>query len=104
MTGEEVRAALEKKHGTPPQVSVDSLENIDQEIEERIRQGAPIAMAFYCRKSWATGQTVPGIGKDIWEVAGFEKTSLDDLIVNGKLEHYKDLPSVVSEALSATYK
>ncbi|KAK8094759.1 hypothetical protein PG997_001444 [Apiospora hydei] len=39
-TGEEIRAALEKRHGgVPPQVIVNDLERVDREIETRIAGG-----------------------------------------------------------------
>ncbi|KAH6660820.1 hypothetical protein BKA67DRAFT_549289 [Truncatella angustata] len=103
-TGVEIHAALRRKHGEPPQIITHTLEQVDLEIETRAAAGSPLALAYYCRKSWATGRLVSGIGKDIWEVQGFCKATLDDLIVKGKLGSYREIPSEALNAINATFQ
>jgi len=38
-------------------------------------------------------------GLEIWDVPGYRKATLEELIVDGKLERYKELPQPVTIAL-----
>ncbi|KAK8087228.1 hypothetical protein PG994_002202 [Apiospora phragmitis] len=55
-TGEEIRVALEKRHGgVPPQIIVHALDRIDRENETRIA-GDPsetLVLTHYFREAWA---------------------------------------------------
>lgn len=64
-----------------------------------LQEGKPIALAFYCRKIWGTGQQAKMIGTDIWEVPGYQKVTLTELLVDGKLENYRDMPVIIGETL-----
>ncbi|KAK6209758.1 hypothetical protein QIS74_11342 [Colletotrichum tabaci] len=96
-TGREIEAALEAKHGVAPQVSTHSLSRVNGEVEGGLQSGSPFALAWYCRKIWATGQQCQMVGTDFWEVDGYDKATLEDLVVRGKLEAYREMPPQVAE-------
>ncbi|CCF41406.1 hypothetical protein CH063_00396 [Colletotrichum higginsianum] len=96
-TGREIEAALEAKHGVAPQVSTHSLDRVNGEVEGGLQSGSPFALAWYCRKIWATGQQCQMVGTDFWEVDGYDKATLEDLVVRGKLEAYREMPPQVAE-------
>jgi len=102
-TGRQIASALEKKHGTPPQVFYHSLEGIYNEIETRLKTGISPTLALLCRKIWGSGQQVKLVGEDIWDVQGYEKATLEDLIVKGKIEPYRDMPAEVMDELNAIF-
>ena len=102
-TGAEIATALERKHGAPPQVFRHSMKRVDEEIESKLQNGNPLAMVFGYRKPWGAGKLVDLVGHDIWQVDNYQKATLEDLIVNGKMESYKDLPPPVTEALNSTF-
>jgi hypothetical protein len=102
-TGQEIAAALEKKHGKPPQTFNHSLEMVDGEIEKSIALGSPLAALWWYRKVWGTGQHTRMMGTDVWEVDGYPKLTLEELIVEGKLKPYRDVPPQVNEAVKLTF-
>ncbi|KAK7414786.1 hypothetical protein QQX98_006388 [Neonectria punicea] len=103
VTGEEVASALEKKHGKAPEVFRHSQKKVDAEVADGLRAGLPFTLAWYCRKIWATGQQVDMVGTDIWEVPGYVKASLEELIVGGKLWQYREMPPPVRQYFIATF-
>ncbi|ETS75035.1 hypothetical protein PFICI_13519 [Pestalotiopsis fici W106-1] len=103
-TGKAVALALEKRHGKAPKIVAQSLEKINDQVEEALRVGSPFALAWYCRKIWGTGQQAEMIGNDIWEVPGYSPASLEDLVVEGKLEPYRGMPPQVVEFFSKTFE
>ncbi|KAK1467653.1 hypothetical protein CCUS01_07184 [Colletotrichum cuscutae] len=103
VTGEHVATTLEKKHGVPPRLSSLSLERVNSEVEEGLKSGSLFTLAWYCRKIWGTGQQAKMVGTDIWEVQGYEKATLGDLIVDAKLEAYRQLPPQVAEYFQETF-
>lgn len=96
-TGSEIEAALEAKHGVAPQVSTHSFDRVNGEVEGGLQSGSPFALAWYCRKIWATGQQSQMVGTDFWEVDGYDKATLEGLVVRGKLEAYREMPPQVAE-------
>ncbi|KAJ0161116.1 hypothetical protein CTA2_6759 [Colletotrichum tanaceti] len=96
-TGREIEAALEAKHGVAPRVSAHSLGRVDGEVEGGLQSGSPFTLAWYCRKIWATGQQCRMVGTDFWEVDGYDKATLEDLVVGGKLGAYREMPLQVVE-------
>ncbi|KAK8039429.1 NAD(P)-binding protein [Apiospora rasikravindrae] len=105
-TGEEIRAALEKRHGgVPPQVIVNDLERVDREIGTRIAMGPPepLALTYHCRKAWGTSQLVEGVGKDVWEVEGYQEATLEELIVQGKLGAYREIPPEKMKVIDSSF-
>ncbi|KAH6645318.1 hypothetical protein BKA67DRAFT_526909 [Truncatella angustata] len=103
-TGNEISLALGKKHQQAPKVFRHSLESIENEVESCLREASPFALAWYCRRIWATGQQAEMIGKDIWEPKDYTKATLQDLIVEGKLKPYRDIPAEITEVFSKTFK
>ncbi|KAH8167058.1 hypothetical protein CIB48_g1175 [Xylaria polymorpha] len=102
-TGSEVIAALREKHGAEPQKFVHSLEKVDAEIEQCVKNNTPTGISWHCRKAWGVGDFVKGIGEDIWEVEGYQKATLRELLVEGKLEPYRDVPPEVKQLFDAAF-
>lgn len=82
------------KYGKMPEIARRPLASTD----DAIASGHPFALAAYCRKLWATGQITSMLG-ELYEVKGYQKKTLQQLVVDGELEPYKELPSFVTEAL-----
>ncbi|KAI1370419.1 NmrA-like family protein [Hypoxylon crocopeplum] len=101
-TGNEIAAALKKKHGVEPQVFRHSLEKVSNEIETCMASGSFLSAVWCWRKCWGLGDSAKGVGEDIWEVEGYEKVTIDGLLVEGKLEPYKDIPQA-AKALGTTF-
>ncbi|KAI0465551.1 NAD(P)-binding protein [Xylaria cf. heliscus] len=103
-TGNEIAAALREKHGAEPQKIIHSLEKVDAEIDRGIQNGIPTALSWYCRKAWGVGDIVKGMGEDMWEMEGYQKATLRELLVEGKLERYKDIPPQVAQLFDAAFQ
>ncbi|KAI1646830.1 NmrA-like family protein [Daldinia loculata] len=101
-TGKEIAAALKKKYGVEPRIFRHSLEKINNELDNAIKSGSPLALSWYCRKAWGEGIIVKGVG-NLWEVEGYSKATLDDLLVGGKLEPYRDVGPETSKALDSIF-
>ncbi|KAI1370131.1 hypothetical protein F4677DRAFT_439185 [Hypoxylon crocopeplum] len=91
-TGKEIAVALQKRHGRPCQIIRHSIDKVETEIEAGLDSGSPFTLAWYCRKIWATGKQKAMVGEDIWEVDGYQKASLESLIVGGELDAYRTPP------------
>ncbi|KAI4593974.1 hypothetical protein KJ359_008762 [Pestalotiopsis sp. 9143b] len=102
-TGNALALALEKRHGKAPQITTHLLEKINDKIEDELRVGSPFALAWYCRKTWGSGQQAEMIGTDVWEVPGYAPASLEELVVEGQLEPYRELPPPVTDLFSKTF-
>jgi hypothetical protein len=102
-TGSEIAQALEHKHGMPTQIFRQSLEQIDEQLDRRVAAGDFTALAFAYRRPWGTGRQFQLIGNDIWEVEGYQKTTLEEVILGDKLEPYKEFPAPFLAALEATF-
>ncbi len=98
-TGQEIATVLKKKHGTEPKVITHSLEKINAELDICAKAESPFGMAWYNRKIWGTGQMATMLGPDIWEVPGYQRVILEDLILEEKIEPYRDIPAWVTEYL-----
>ncbi|KAI1817020.1 NAD(P)-binding protein [Poronia punctata] len=96
-TGRDIAAVLQEKHGVEPQKFYHSIEKVDSQLEDDFINGRPTALSRHCRKAWGTGELVKGLGKDIWEVPGYKKATLRELLLEGKLEPYKELPPQVTQ-------
>jgi translation elongation factor EF-4 len=82
---------------------VHSLEKVDAEIEQGVKNDIPTALSWYCRKAWGVGDVVKGIGEDIWEVDGYKKATLRGLLLEGQLEPYKDIPPQVKQLFDSAF-
>ncbi|CEJ83031.1 hypothetical protein VHEMI03063 [[Torrubiella] hemipterigena] len=100
VTGDEIRAALEQKHGAKPQEFVMSIDTVDRKLDETLAAGSPLAAMWYYRKIWATGALKGLVGDDIWEIDGYPKTTLDELLVQGKMQPYRELPERVIQIMA----
>ncbi|KAH8653828.1 NmrA-like family-domain-containing protein [Xylariales sp. PMI_506] len=119
-TGEEIRAALGRRHAglasgsgsgsgsestsAEPQVIRLSLEDVEARIDFCIERGIPLALAWHCRKTWGAGSGVEMIGSDVWEVPGYQKATLEGLLVRGELGPYRELPAPVLAAINSTFE
>ncbi|KAF3056305.1 hypothetical protein GL218_06512 [Daldinia childiae] len=101
-TGKEIAAVLKKKHGAEPQIFRHSSEKIDNELDKAIKSGSPMALSWYCRKAWGEGLIVKGVN-DLWEVEGYRKATLEDLLLGGKLEPYRDVGPEMSKVFDSIF-
>lgn len=76
---------------------------MDKHLETALEQKRPLALMWLCRKYWGAGLYPEAIGSDIWEVPGYKKKSIDDLLVKGQLAPYRDAPPAILEALDKTF-
>ncbi|KAH6957483.1 hypothetical protein DER45DRAFT_632392 [Fusarium avenaceum] len=102
-TGSEIAAAQQRRHGVPPKVYHHSLEQAKKEIEVRMRKGDLSAFIFSYRCPWGAGQQVELVGDDLWDVQGYRKTTLEEVVVKGKMEPYKEFPPSFTTALESTF-
>ncbi|KAF4874048.1 Eugenol synthase 1 [Colletotrichum siamense] len=102
-TGGDVANALKERNGKAPQISNHSLEKIDGEIEDGLASGSLFTLSWYCRKIWGTGQQAQMVGTDLWEVEGYKKATMKDLIVEEKLEYYREMPPQVGEYFDSCF-
>ncbi|KAI8960081.1 NmrA-like family protein [Daldinia sp. FL1419] len=102
-TGEEIAAALKKKHGAEPQIFRHSLGKIDNELDNAIKTGSPLSLSWYCRKAWGEGIIAKGV-TNLWEVEGYKKATLEDLLLGGKLEPYRDVGPQIAKAFDSIFR
>lgn len=98
-TGIEILEALSKDFNTPPATGLVSTTLVSQQIDQLLEEGNPLALPYHCRKIWGTDQQSAMVGTDIWEVAGYSKFTLTELIVDGKLGQYCEMPPAVRSLL-----
>ncbi|GKT47814.1 isoflavone reductase IRL [Colletotrichum spaethianum] len=96
-TGNDITGALKEKFGTAPQISSHSVEKVNGEVEKGLESGSLFTLAWYCRKIWGTGQQAQMVGSDFWEVEDYKKATLEDLVIGGKIEAYREMPPQVAE-------
>ncbi|KAI1214557.1 NmrA-like family protein [Annulohypoxylon truncatum] len=101
-TGSEIAAALKKKYGAEPQIFRHSLEKVNDEVETCIKNGIPLSLAWWVRKMWGSGTLVGLVGNEVWEVEGYKKVSLEELLVGGKLAPYRNMPPQIVQAFNDT--
>ncbi|KAJ5698111.1 NmrA-like family protein [Penicillium macrosclerotiorum] len=101
-TGAEVASALEKKHGSPPQIYRHSLEEVEGQVKRSFEEGLPLGLAWYCRRAWGIGQLATGLG-EVYEIPGYQKKTLNDLIVKGLLAPYRDFGPEVRAIVNKTF-
>ncbi|KAL3450254.1 hypothetical protein BJX65DRAFT_305099 [Aspergillus insuetus] len=103
-TGSEIATALKELHGSSTATKVQSTESTNAAIESALATGSPFALAFYCRKIWGTGQQAHMVGFDFWDVPGYNKASLRDLIARGQLQEYRQLPPAVLQFFEGLFE
>ncbi|KAK2602396.1 hypothetical protein N8I77_008931 [Diaporthe amygdali] len=102
-TGDEIAKALEEKNAAPPKTIVHSLEKVNNEIKSCLQSGSPFALPWYCRKIWGNGKQASMVGSDVWNVGGCRKVGIRELIIDGQLEPYRDLPPQVGEYFESIF-
>ncbi|RAH66348.1 NAD(P)-binding protein [Aspergillus aculeatinus CBS 121060] len=94
-TGDEIAAALTERHGTRTLSATGTIDAVDAQIEGFLQAGKPFGLAFYCRRIWGAGMQVGMLTEDVWEVPGYVKAGLGELVVGGGLGAYRTLPQEV---------
>lgn len=102
-TGHDIQKALTTKFGVPPAQLTIPIEQVSTRVDEMIKKGEPGALAWYTRKNWGNGDQLKFLGTDIWEVEGYIKASVEDLLVEDKLEEYRPLGKEFLDALYVEY-
>ncbi|KAF5859762.1 hypothetical protein ETB97_002484 [Aspergillus alliaceus] len=91
-TGKDIAAALTEKFGSRTLSTSETTQSINEKIENAIASGSAFALAYYCRKIWGTGQQVAMVGQDMWDLKEYPKACLRDLLIDGNLQSYRDMP------------
>ncbi|OJJ70245.1 hypothetical protein ASPBRDRAFT_76782 [Aspergillus brasiliensis CBS 101740] len=102
-TGYEIQQALTTKFGVPPAQRTIPIERVSIQVDEMIKNGDPGALAWYTRKNWGNGDQLKFLGTDFWEVEGYTKATVKDLLVEEKLEEYRPLPKEFLDILYVDY-
>ncbi|OJJ97399.1 hypothetical protein ASPACDRAFT_45490 [Aspergillus aculeatus ATCC 16872] len=102
-TGDEVAQALANRFGATPAKHTVSLEEVTRRVDAMIEANNPLALCWYTRKNWGNGDQLKFLGSDMWEVEGYEKKSIEDLLVAGKLGKYRALPEEAIKILEAEF-
>ncbi|KAJ5681389.1 NmrA-like family protein [Penicillium maclennaniae] len=89
-TGSDVANALVKRYNTAPTIFRHSLEEVARQMQDRLEKGQPLANAWYCRRIWGAGKIQELIGSDVWEIKGYKKKRLEELIINDDLVAYRE--------------
>ncbi|KAI8163214.1 hypothetical protein KHU50_007664 [Colletotrichum sp. SAR 10_65] len=98
-TGQEIAAVMKQKHGEEPKTTTHSLEKVKAEFHHCIEAGEIFSLVWFCRKIWGTGELMAMLSSDVWDVPGYKKATLEDLVLEDKREPYRDLPEFVVEYL-----
>ncbi|KAF6823777.1 hypothetical protein CMUS01_10547, partial [Colletotrichum musicola] len=91
-TGEEIAAVMKQKHGEEPRTITHSLEKVKAEFQYCVEAGEIFSLVWFCRKIWGTGELMAMLSSDVWDVPGYKKATLEDLVLDDKREPYRDLP------------
>jgi hypothetical protein len=84
-TGADIEKALALKHGTSPKVA----RSTDQVSITKIQDKDPLALMDLVKLKWSRGEH--SVGNDVYEVEGYRKLCVDDLIVGDKLGEYREV-------------
>jgi hypothetical protein len=77
---------LKKRHGHDPKIARAT----EEESVEKIQAGHPMALMDLVKVKWSSGQH--SVGNDVYDLEGYKKATLDDLVVDGKLGEYREVP------------
>ena len=84
-TGTQIQEALEKRHGSVPKIARVT----EEESIKKSQEGHPLALMDLVKLKWSRGEH--SVGSDIFELEGYKKATLDDLIVDRKLGEYREV-------------
>lgn len=102
-TGYDIQQALTTKFGVPPAQYTVPIEKVSIQVDEMIKKGDPGALAWYTRENWGNGDQLKFLGNDVWEVEGYTKATVKDLLLEDKLEEYRPLPKEFLDILYVEY-
>jgi hypothetical protein len=84
-TGTQIQEALEKRHGSQPKIAHVT----EEESIKKIQEGHPLALMDLVKLKWSSGEH--SVGDNVFELEGYQKATLDDLIVDRKLGEYREV-------------
>lgn len=97
-SGDEIIAAMTvHAGGVPPKIFREPMGAVGAKIVPQ----NPFALALYCRKIWANGSLFSMLGDEEWVVEGYQKATVDELVGQGKLGAYREMPPAVKEYIFA---
>jgi hypothetical protein len=79
------------------------VEQVKKEIEVRLQKNDISAIALGYRLAWATGRQLELVGNDIWDVEGYQKATLDQVVVEGGVEPYKAFPPHLAAQIETSF-
>lgn len=85
-TGADIQAALSKRHGSPAKIAHAR----DEDSIQNIKNQHPFSLMDLVKLKWSRGEH--SVGNDIFEVTGYQKATLENLIVDKILGVYRDVP------------
>jgi hypothetical protein len=85
-TGADIQAALSKLHGSPAKTAHAA----NEDSVENIKNQHPFSLMDLVKLKWSRGEH--SVGNDMFELQGYEKATLEDLIVGKQLGVYRDVP------------
>ena len=94
---------MEAKHGSAPKIIVHSLNEAEHQLKTYLERGVPLAPVWYYRIVWGSRSPSSLIGSDVWEVKGYLKKTLDDLLVKEELSPFRQIPPQAKAALDVTF-
>ncbi|KAL4905052.1 hypothetical protein BDW74DRAFT_178062 [Aspergillus multicolor] len=103
-TGREIADALTLSHGRAPRTAHQSADAVEAEIEEGLAAGSRFTLAAYCRRIWGSGEQVKMVGYDFWDVRGYQRAIVRELVGIGKLGEYRELPDEVWEGWGKVFE
>ncbi|KAJ5418182.1 NAD(P)-binding protein [Penicillium crustosum] len=102
-TSHDIQKALTTKFGVPPAQCTVTIEKVSVQVDEMIKKGEPGALAWYTRRNCGNGDQLKFLGTDIWEVEGYIKASVEDLLVEDRLEEYRPVRKELLDVLYVEY-
>lgn len=103
-TGHQIASVLTQKHSSRTLTTTETLASTNKKIETGLESGMPAVLAYYCRKIWGTGEQGGMLGGDIWHVEGYEKVDVQELVGEGLLGEYREVPAGVWEFLGKEFE
>jgi hypothetical protein len=100
-TGHDISRAMEARHGSQPLTTSIPIASVSDEVARCLTGRNRFSLMWYCRKIWSTGEQIKMIGGDTWDVAGYRKMSIQDLVVDGKLQQYREVPPEVLRVMKS---
>jgi hypothetical protein len=84
-SGTQIQQALKKRHGSEPKIAHVT----EEESIKKIQEGHPLALMDLVKLKWSRGEH--SVGDNVFELEGYKKATLDDLIVERLLGEYREV-------------